>query len=341
MSKNIANTFESNKNDNQISTIEQTKAVRELETLCLFAKRFPRNEAACVDNILKSCTRESLASSALYTYKRGTSMVTGPSIRLAEALAVGWQNIATGMNVTATNENTSNVYCFARDLQTMYQDNREFEVRHWRDTKAGGYLLTDQRDIYELVANMGSRRKRACILAVIPGDVLELAQRQCEVTLANMMQTDKETIDNMVNAFKVNHEVSAELIEKYLGHKISAITSNELVNLRKIFVSIKDGISKPNSWFDIQEPLEENEHKVSDLQAGFNANKSETAKTQEPNQTDASPASITLQVKLDRARSIEECEELRKDKLIGKLKKSELATFNEMIEIRIEEFGSE
>lgn len=42
---------------------------------------------------------------------------------------------------------------------------RQFELKHWRTTKNGGYKLTDDRDIYELEANMASRRIRAWHLA--------------------------------------------------------------------------------------------------------------------------------------------------------------------------------
>lgn len=55
---------------------------------------------------------------------------------------------------------------------------KQFQVRHWRDTKSGGYALKDSRDIYEKVANDGARRLRACILAVIPADVVETAVKE-------------------------------------------------------------------------------------------------------------------------------------------------------------------
>lgn len=43
-----------------------------------------------MDRILKSCTRETLAQSAVYSYPRGGQSVEGPSIRLAETLAQEW-----------------------------------------------------------------------------------------------------------------------------------------------------------------------------------------------------------------------------------------------------------
>ena len=40
-----------------------------------------------MDKILQACTRPSLAEGALYSYSRGGSEITGPSIRLAEVAA--------------------------------------------------------------------------------------------------------------------------------------------------------------------------------------------------------------------------------------------------------------
>ncbi len=70
----------------------------------------------------------------------------------------------------------STVEAFAWDVEEANtRQTKVFQVRHWRHTKQGGYKLTDPRDIYELVANNGARRLRACILGVIPGDVIDAA----------------------------------------------------------------------------------------------------------------------------------------------------------------------
>ena len=41
-----------------------------------------------MEKILNACTRATLAQGALYSYPRGGQEVTGPGIRLAEAMAV-------------------------------------------------------------------------------------------------------------------------------------------------------------------------------------------------------------------------------------------------------------
>jgi len=61
--------------------------------------------------------------------------------------------------------------------------------------------LEDPRDIYELTANMGARRLRACVLGIVPGDVVESAVDQCERTLTAKADTSPEAMKKMVDAF--------------------------------------------------------------------------------------------------------------------------------------------
>src|SRR6185436_17575572 len=106
---------------------------------------------------------------------------------------------------------------FAVDLETNSWDTKVFTVRHWRDTRDGGHALTDERDIYELVANQGARRKRACILALIPGDIAEAAEAECDKTLAGENQEPRE---DRVRAMLVDFDkvgVTKEMIEVRLG----------------------------------------------------------------------------------------------------------------------------
>ncbi len=54
----------------------------------------------------------------------------------------------------------------------------------------------------------------------------------------------------MVTAFK-EFGVTQEMIEKNLGHKLTAITPTQLGQLRQIFQSMKDGASGREQWFDV------------------------------------------------------------------------------------------
>ena len=233
----------------------QAREVAEIQAAMVIAKRFPRDEMGATDRILRSCTRPTLAESALYSYARGGSEVTGPSIRLAEACAQEWGNIRFGFREVSrgTDERGrrySDVEAFAWDMERNTYKPLTFQVAHWRDTKNGCYPLKDERDIYELTANMAQRRVRACILAIIPGDVVEAAVSQCEETLKAQADTSPEGLKKLVEAFK-SFKVTQTQIEKRNQCRLEATRPAQVVQLRKVYNSLRDGMSKPEDWFAV------------------------------------------------------------------------------------------
>ncbi len=231
------------------------RAIAEVQAAMVIAKRFPRDPIQAMDRILNACTRPSLAEAALYQYSKGGSDVSGPSIRLAEAIAQQWQNIQFGFTELTRGLDHdgvaySEVEAYAWDLETNTKRPLVFRVRHWRDTKKGGYAIKDERDIYELVANQAQRRVRACILGVIPGDVVEAAANQCDITLKSKADTSPEAVQKMVAAFAA-YGVTKEQIEARIQRRVDAIQPAQIVGLKKVYASLRDGMSSPEDWFDV------------------------------------------------------------------------------------------
>lgn len=237
-----------------MTAVMESRESQQVQVAMLAAKRFPRDEKACIDRILNSCSREALASVALYSYGRGGTEIEGPSIRLAECIAQHWGNLECGWReldrrVDTDGVGVSVIEAYAWDMESNTRVPRTFDVRHWRDTRAGGKKLTDERDVYELCANLAARRLRACILAVIPGDVIEEATRQCNATLAAKADTSPEAQQKIVAAFEP-YGVTRAQIEAKIQRRLDAITPAQVINLRKILVSIRDGMSTPDMWFE-------------------------------------------------------------------------------------------
>ena len=231
--------------------VEQSRAVAEVQAAMFVAKKFPRDPMVAMDRILNACTRATLAEQALYVYSRGGTEITGPSIRLAEALAQAWGNIKTSVRELDQRDGVSSVQTIAWDLESGYQADKVFQVKHWRDRKNGeGYRITDARDIYEMVANQGARRLRACILAVIPGDVVEAAVKQCETTLKTKAEVTPERLANLLEKF-AEFGVTKEQIQKRIQRHIDAMTPAQMVDLGKKYNSLKDGMSTVGDWFEL------------------------------------------------------------------------------------------
>lgn len=228
-----------------------SREAQEVQAAVFMAKRFPRDEGQSFARIAQSCARVGLASKAIYTYPRGGKNVNGPSIRLAEALAQSWGNIQSGVVELEQRPGESTVMAYCWDIETNTRDCRVFTVPHIRQTKNGAVPLTDPRDIYEMVANQGARRKRACILAVIPKDVIDYAVDQCAKTLSTGKTPLIERLRALTDIFREKLSVPLESIEKYMGYKLESFTELDGVTLQGIYNSIRDGQSKREDYFDL------------------------------------------------------------------------------------------
>ena len=230
---------------------DQARAVAEVQAALVIAAGRPRNELRARDRLLQACQRASLASGALYNYPRGGTAVTGPSIRLAEAAARAWGNMTYGFRELSRRHLESECEAFAWDLESNTKAVRQFAIKHRRDTKKGSYDLTDERDIYELMANQAQRRVRAAILEIIPGDIIEDAVTECEKTMKAKIGDLAAATEKLLASFAALG-VSRDAIEKRLGHRIDAIQPAQVVNFGKIYTSIKDGMSEPKDWFELE-----------------------------------------------------------------------------------------
>lgn len=229
-----------------------SRQAQEVQAAMVIAKRFPRDEFASFNKVMQACKRPKLAKDATYTYPRGGSQVTGPSIRLAEAMAAAWGNIDYGVIELEQKNGESQMMAYAWDLETNTRRTMIFAVKHERHTKKGANALADPRDIYELVANNGARRVRACILGVIPGDVVDAALEQCQKTLVDgETKPLQDSIREMLLYFKDTHQVTQEMIEKYIGWKADSFTINDVIKLRGVAKSLKDGMAKREDYFEV------------------------------------------------------------------------------------------
>lgn len=229
----------------------KAREIAQVEGQIVLAKRFPRSVVQALEKIEIACARQRFAEDALYSYPRGGAQVEGPSIRMAEMLGQSWQNMEYGIREVESRQGESLMQAFCWDMENNVRSVKEFTVKHVRSKKSGNVDLTDPRDIYEMTANMGARRMRACILSLIPQDIIEDAVDMVNKTLAG--KSDEPLIDRikkMAKAFKKDCGVTQIQIEERQMKKLESVTEKELIELRKIYKSIVDGMSKPEQWFE-------------------------------------------------------------------------------------------
>lgn len=230
---------------------QESKALSEIKGKMFLARQFPRDEDLALARVVKECGRPELAAAAQYEYPKGDSVVKGPSIRLVEVLARHWGNIDFGVNEIEALDGSTTIKAFAWDLETNVSDEKTFSVRHERSTKKGSYRITDERDIYEMVANKGARRKRACLLSVMPGWYVDAALAACDETLSKALTAGKsieEVRAAVVESF-AEFGITPEQITGKIGKEPDKLTKNDIVKLRHLYSAIKDGFVKASDAF--------------------------------------------------------------------------------------------
>jgi hypothetical protein len=232
--------------------IEQSRAIAEAQGKLVIAKRFPRDEVQAYNRVAQACQRKGIAEKAFYSYNRGGGTVSGPTIRFAEELARCWGNIDYGIKELSQDDGKSEMQAYAWDLETNAQSVQNFTNPHIREVGGKAKVLTSQRDIYEINANMGARRLRSRILAILPTDLVDMAIAECKKTLAG--NNDEPLIDRvkkMVVAFgKIG--VTQEQIETRLKRKVDTMTVDDFTDYIGIYNAIKQGESKIADWFEAE-----------------------------------------------------------------------------------------
>lgn len=233
---------------------EMQRVMAEVQAQVWTAKQFPRDQVMARQRIMQACDNISLAKDSTYSFSRGGSDVAGASIDLLTVIAANWCNIDFGVKEVARRPGTkstpgeSDVVAWAKDLETNTTKRMEWVVTHVRDTKRGPTILTDERDIYEAIANQGARRMRRCLEDIIPRDVVDDAVEACRRTMvANDVTPDN--IKKLVDTF-AKLGVSKAQIEARIQRKVDAIPPATYLRMREIYKSISDGMSETSDWFD-------------------------------------------------------------------------------------------
>lgn len=250
-----------------LAAMTSNAAVTSVLASIWIAKQFPRDLSEVTARMNQACSRLTLAQSATYALPRGGTTVEGPSIRLAEALIGAWGNAEAGWKEVGRHWDpkgadgkgcmVSECVAFCFDKETNVRREISFTVNHTRDKNEyeGGkkvmkrVALESERDVYELCANMASRRLRACILQVLPGWLTEEA---LEVVGRTLESGDKRSLPDMIRSMEAKfreYGVTRAQLEKNLGHVLEETTKPEIIRLGKVFNSIAEGLVRVKDVF--------------------------------------------------------------------------------------------
>lgn len=237
-------------------------AVAKYEMAAMFesAMRKPRDENVCIERLMTACKRPTFADAASWSFPRGGQQIEGPSVQLARGIAQAWGNIRKGIRILSMDDEFVHIGAFAHDVERGLLETAETKVKKLvqRKNKSTGkteWVVPDERDLRELVNRHGAILERNCVLKIIPADVVEMALDRCTKTLleaekGKLTKSREDTIRDTVLAFS-EFGIKREHIEANLGHSLDTIAPEELVMLRNIYRSIKDGNTRTADHFDL------------------------------------------------------------------------------------------
>lgn len=230
---------------------EEQRAIAQVQGAMTIAQRFPRDENKALAKILETCKVVEFAEEAEFAYKRGGSLVTGATIRLLEECARHWKNLEFSVAEMVRGEKESLCQTYAVDLENNTWSRSQFVVPHRRDVSEGAKDLKSDRDIYEMVANMGSRRVRSNLERLIPSYVVDAALKTCKETLKKRDQLKPlaERIRSQVESFG-RLGVTETMLAKWLKRPVSEMLENDYQALRTIGRGIKEGLTRIDEHFE-------------------------------------------------------------------------------------------
>ncbi len=239
---------------NPMVQVATQKAIAEIQSRITLAQAKPRDWKQVKTRALQACHNSKLAEEGVWEYPKGGQNLSGPSIRLLETMARLAGNIDYGIRTLAVTEEGTyqEVYCL--DLETNAKASKEIFVPHdaprWnKDARQMQKTrLTDERDIYEHTANLGTRRLRSCMEAILPKSLLDECVQICDEVVVDEANMGDESIKRLMKAFgKLG--VTPQMLDKWLGYPLAKITPRRFVRLRRIYQSIHDGYAAPSDWF--------------------------------------------------------------------------------------------
>lgn len=241
----------------------------EIKAAITVALKFPRNEDRAFEKLMRACRRTTFADDASYSFPRGDSDVSGPSIYLAREAARVWGNIRHGADIVADDEESRTIQAWAWDLETNTKVTAQDSFKKLIYRKRGGWIKPDERDLRELTNRRAAILKRNCILEILPKDLIEDALDLAEGTLKDKAAKDPDGERKKILLAFSQINVSADMLEQKLGHPVAQCSPAELAQLRRIYKSIIDGNSTWAEYVNSQgQAPEKGTLRVEDLHAG-------------------------------------------------------------------------
>lgn len=249
------------------ASAEQQRAL--VESQYMVAMRRPRNMLTVRSKLLAECERPRFAELAEYSlpFKKKvdgnwvTENVKGLSIRFAEAALTALGNIMIRTAILIDDSEKTLGEVVALDLESNVMHTEPFMTRKVVERKEAKEwdVVLDRRvnalgeHIYVVAAKEGDvekklrasiqKAKRNAILEILPADIKEEATEKCRAVVDKGIKDDPKAYTKRLCDGFSSLGVTPEMLEQFLGHALDACKPDEILELKEVYSSLRDGAS--------------------------------------------------------------------------------------------------
>lgn len=237
-----------------------------VESRYFMALRKPRNELDARNRLMEACQRPTFAETGRYAKPIGQEFVRGFSIRFAEEAARCWTNVLVESVITFDDDKKRLIRVTATDLENNLSWPMEMilaktvERKFLKKGQTALATRTNARgenvniveatddDMLTKTNAAISKAARTAILRLIPGDVLDDAERQILETMATQDKKDPAAAAKRLSTEFFGLGIMAVEVEEYIGQQLDHLTPANLAWLRSVLHTVKDGDA---TWAEI------------------------------------------------------------------------------------------
>ncbi len=281
------------------------RAQTDVQASFIIAKKYPRNEQECLEEMRRCFSNRDLAEEAYYEMRRGRTEIAGESVRAAEAMAQCWRNMDYGFEVLSIDGDTFTLEGFAIDYERNVRPRfrgvyKRLIQRKFVDERTGEeqtrWVEPDELQFREMTNNYGARLYRNAILKALPHWVKTEIGRIVEQVLSVDPEAEAQrrtAIAKLVQKFaKLN--VSRRALETRLGHSLDAATAEELKELHDLGAAIVKGTTRASAEFPGVEDVEFKKPAEKKPATVKTADQVEAEKKDSPTATNEKPKNVEL-----------------------------------------------
>jgi hypothetical protein len=224
------------------------------------AKRYPRSIKAFRDEALSIATLDQdVAASCFYVLPKGGKQIEGPSIRLAEIVAMAYKNLRFGSRFIGETEDRKSVinegFCFdmENNVACAIQVTRRIVDKHGKRY---------EQSVIETTKMAGAAiARRNAIFNIVPGtfvqDIYEKAKQLAVGKAESLGKKRLRVIDRLIQAAGVSgYDLTQERILARVGKpSIDDVDLNDVTTLIGLGTAIKDGEIDVNAAFPTLTPV--------------------------------------------------------------------------------------